>query len=288
MRGTVFKLAHGNGWAESRALQLHGGSDGGSPENGVAFDSAGNLYGTTNVGGSYGYGTVYELSPSGRGWTETTLYSFTGADDGKNPIGSVAIDAQGNLYGTASSGGSGEVGTAWELSPSNGWLGLHSFALVHRTGIPGTVRHADSRCGWKHLRDIRVYRQPCRLKSSSCRPQVVDGPTPRTISTERTATRPSAPWPWTQAATSMAPRLAGELVAAAAWCGRSRRNISAHCTITSENRRTRTLSKPDGIYSSGPNRPTGFLWAYLNSGGDDCKTSHRCSPGRCLAYNCSG
>ena len=129
VRGTVFKLARsGNGWTESLLYSFTGGSDGDFPYNGVAFDSAGNLYGTTSEGGSYGYGTVYELSPSGSGWTETTLYSFTGGDDGVNPIGSVAIDAPGNLYGTASSGGSGGVGTAWELSPSNGgW----AFTLLH-------------------------------------------------------------------------------------------------------------------------------------------------------------
>lgn len=130
VRGTVFKLTRSNGWAESVLYSFTGGSDGGSPYNGVTFDSAGNLYGTTSVGGS-GYGTVYELSPSGSGWTESTLYSFTGGDDGATPIGGVAIDAQGNLYGTASSGGSDGVGTAWELSPSNnGWAFtvLHSFS----------------------------------------------------------------------------------------------------------------------------------------------------------------
>ena len=129
VRGTVFKLTRSsNGWAESVLYSFTGGSDGGSPYNGVAFDSAGNLYGTTSVGGNSGYGTVYKLSPSGSGWTETTLYSFTGGDDGATPIGSVAVDAQGNLYGTASSGGSGEVGTAWELSPSSGgW----AFTLLH-------------------------------------------------------------------------------------------------------------------------------------------------------------
>jgi uncharacterized repeat protein (TIGR03803 family) len=127
VRGTVFKLARSNGWAESVLYSFSGGDDGGSPYNGVAFDSAGNLYGTTSVGGNSGYGTVYELSPSGSGWTETTLYSFSGGADGGAPIGSVAVDAQGNLYGTASSGGTG-AGTAWELSPSNGgW----AFTLLH-------------------------------------------------------------------------------------------------------------------------------------------------------------
>jgi len=129
--GTVFELTRSKGWAESVLYSFTGDSDGGSPENGVAFDSAGNLYGTTPVGGSAGVGTVYQLSPSAGGWTETTLYTFTGGDDGANPIGGVAVDAQGNLYGTAARGGTDGVGTAWELSPSSGgWAFtlLHSFA----------------------------------------------------------------------------------------------------------------------------------------------------------------
>jgi hypothetical protein len=66
------------------------GVGGGSfPESGVTLDSAGNLYGTTILG------TVYELSPSNSGWTETTL---TASLD--NPVGGVAIDPHGNLFGT--------------------------------------------------------------------------------------------------------------------------------------------------------------------------------------------
>ena len=135
VRGAVFKLTRSNGWAESVLYSFTGGDDGGTPENGVAFDSAGNLYGTTSVGGS-GYGTVYELSPSGSGWTETTLYAFTGGADGASPIGGVAVDAQGDLYGTASSGGTG-AGTAWELSPSNGeWAFTLLYSFSGRT-TPG-------------------------------------------------------------------------------------------------------------------------------------------------------
>ena len=130
VRGTVFKLTRtGNGWSESLLYSFSGGNDGDFPENGVTFDSAGNLYGTTSEGGSNGYGTVFELSPSAGGWTETTLYSFTDGDDGANPIGGVAIDAQGNLYGTTSLAlGGVSPGTVWELSPSSGgWI----FTLVH-------------------------------------------------------------------------------------------------------------------------------------------------------------
>ncbi|MGA2369028.1 MAG: choice-of-anchor tandem repeat GloVer-containing protein [Candidatus Korobacteraceae bacterium] len=130
--GTVFQLTHsGSNWTESVLYSFTGGDDGGVPDNGVAFDSAGNLYGTAAYGGSFGSGTVYELSPSGSGWTESTLYSFTGGADGANPIGSVAVDSHTNLYGTTNTGGPGNAGTVWELTPSNGgwsFTRLHSFS----------------------------------------------------------------------------------------------------------------------------------------------------------------
>ena len=121
--GVVFKLSHsGGGWTETVLYTFTGGNDGANPFNGVTFDRAGNLYGTTVNGGSGGYGTVYELSPTASGWTLSTLYSFTGGLDGGNPIGGVAIDAHGNLYGTTEDGGTGTGGggTVWELAPSNG------------------------------------------------------------------------------------------------------------------------------------------------------------------------
>jgi len=121
--GVVFKLSHsGGGWTETVLYTFSGNDDGANPFNGVTFDRAGNLYGTTTQNGRYGYGTVYELSPTGSGWTQSTLYNFTGGLDGGNPIGGVAIDAAGNLYGTTEDGGNapGLGGTVWELTPSNG------------------------------------------------------------------------------------------------------------------------------------------------------------------------
>lgn len=70
-------------------------------------DNAGNLYGTTVQGGDFGGGTVFELSPSQNGWVHKVLYSFTGGADGGEPYKGVTLDAQGNLYGTAVTGGSG-------------------------------------------------------------------------------------------------------------------------------------------------------------------------------------
>ena len=102
--GTVFELSPsaGGGWSET---VLHSfdpdGSDGLFPQSGLIFDAAGNLYGTTIGGGTYDYGTVFELSPTpGGGWTERVLYSFGNGTDGAYPFYAAIFDAGGNLYGT--------------------------------------------------------------------------------------------------------------------------------------------------------------------------------------------
>lgn len=101
-----------------------------NPTTGLIFDSAGNLYGTSGVGGT-GFGNVYELSPSSSGWTETTLYSFTnGTGDATEPSSALIFDGAGNLYGVSQAGGSKGLGTVFELSPSSGgWTEkvLYSF-----------------------------------------------------------------------------------------------------------------------------------------------------------------
>src|SRR5437588_4324195 len=86
-----------------------GDEDGEYADTDLAIDKAGNLYGTTVLGGDFGGGTVFQLSPSGNGWVHTVLYSFTGGPDGGEPYKGVTLDAQGNLYGTAVTGGSGSL-----------------------------------------------------------------------------------------------------------------------------------------------------------------------------------
>jgi uncharacterized repeat protein (TIGR03803 family) len=119
------------------------------PESALVRDGAGNLYGTAWGGGTFGDGTVFELSPAaGAGWSFRVLHSFDGTD-GAHPQTAVAIDGSGNLYGTALCGGSSAgtlnifefppdcggavgVGTVWELSPqSDGSWGestIYNFA----------------------------------------------------------------------------------------------------------------------------------------------------------------
>jgi uncharacterized repeat protein (TIGR03803 family) len=84
------------------------------------FDSAGNLYGTTENDGAFGDGTVFQVSPGGNGqWTLSNIYDFAGASDGALPAAGLVIDAAGNLYGTTGAGGL-TYGVVFELSPSSG------------------------------------------------------------------------------------------------------------------------------------------------------------------------
>lgn len=106
--------------------------DGHWPNGSLILDGAGNLYGTTQYGGVYDKGTAFELLPGPSGWTETILHSFgSDAGDGVVPfLASLTSDAEGNLYGTTSQGGSSGGGTVFELSPSDGgWTEniLYSF-----------------------------------------------------------------------------------------------------------------------------------------------------------------
>jgi uncharacterized repeat protein (TIGR03803 family) len=84
-----------------------GSQDAESPAGGLVRDAQGNLYGTTVNGGAYEWGTVFELSPNSDGmWIETILYSFSDESDRAQPAASLALDGAGNLYSTASLGGS--------------------------------------------------------------------------------------------------------------------------------------------------------------------------------------
>ncbi len=129
--GSVYELMYLGYWLETDLYSFQGSGDGGFAGGGVIFDRSGNLYGVTLSGGHGGAGTVYQLSPSGSGWKETTLYSFTGGNDGGDPTGGLFMDSSGNLYGTTESGGSDGGGTVFELTPGNGgWAfnTLYSFS----------------------------------------------------------------------------------------------------------------------------------------------------------------
>ena len=132
--GCVYKLAPSGGgsYTESVIHSFTGGSDGRFPFTGVILDSTGNLYGTTGQGGPSDFGTVYQLVPTGGGYTENILYSFKGGSDGRYAFGGLVFDQSGNLYGSTEDGGPGLAGTAFELTPAgNGnwsYTAIYSFS----------------------------------------------------------------------------------------------------------------------------------------------------------------
>jgi uncharacterized repeat protein (TIGR03803 family) len=112
-----------------------GGADGEYADTDLVMDAAGNLYGTTVQGGAHASGTVWQLHPNGDGsWSHSVLYSFTGGVDGSEPYKGVTLDAQGDLYGTAVTGGGGGCeggcGVAYKLTNNGGsWTQsvIHTF-----------------------------------------------------------------------------------------------------------------------------------------------------------------
>jgi uncharacterized repeat protein (TIGR03803 family) len=140
--GVVFQLKRGaNGWTEQVLHSFADGSEGFYPVGVLTIDAAGNLYGTTNAGGSFS-GAVYQLSRSVDGsWNVKVLHSFTGGGDGANPGGGVIFDAAGNLYGTTYQGGGSACGgkgcgIVFELSPAGN--GHWKEKVLHRfNGVNG-------------------------------------------------------------------------------------------------------------------------------------------------------
>jgi uncharacterized repeat protein (TIGR03803 family) len=152
--GVVFILSAGSSgeWTESVIYNFNNpndtyGPNGWEPSGPVVFDSHGNLFGTTSLGGSldtfcgiylYGCGVVFELSPGSSGWTESVAYTFNGATNGGYAQSGVTIDSAGNLYGTTVEGGEGCVsgynpcaGTIFILQPntSGGYNGHTLFTF---------------------------------------------------------------------------------------------------------------------------------------------------------------
>ena len=118
--GQVYELSPGHNldgtWNLARLHIFQGPpNDGRWPEGPVVFDQAGNLFGSTLGGGTLDEGTVYKLIPQGNGWSECVLHSFTGVD-GKDPLGSLVFDPQGNLYGVTY--GDSQPSSVFEFTPS--------------------------------------------------------------------------------------------------------------------------------------------------------------------------
>ena len=108
-------------------------ADGASPQTGVVRDPAGNLFGTTTIGGTANAGVVYKVSASG---IETVLHTFTGRTDGGQPQAGVILDSAGNLYGTTLSGGTAGQGLVFKMSPSGKETVLYNFTGQSDGGQP--------------------------------------------------------------------------------------------------------------------------------------------------------
>jgi uncharacterized repeat protein (TIGR03803 family) len=121
--GTIFEVTT-NGVA-TVLYEFTGGSDGANPQAGLVLNTNdGNFYGTTYGGGDYGPGTVFQITPDG---TFTSLYSFTGGDDGGNPRAALVLGGDGNLYGTTQYGGSNYNGTVFQITTDGTLTSLYSF-----------------------------------------------------------------------------------------------------------------------------------------------------------------
>jgi uncharacterized repeat protein (TIGR03803 family) len=129
-----------------------GEDDGEYTDTDVAIDASGNLYGTSVLGGEFGGGTVWQLSPVGGDWVHSVLYSFTGGADGGEPYKGVTLDGAGNLYGTAVTGGSGSCeggcGVAYKLTKTGTtWAQtvIHAFSGGEDGSGPGARVALDKR-----------------------------------------------------------------------------------------------------------------------------------------------
>ncbi len=141
-------LHSGNAVAAPTFTVLHSftGLDGSNPNGKLVFDAAGSIYGTTFDGGTSGMGTVFELRLNGNGvYLESPIYNFQGLDDGGNPTAGLVMDANGALYGTASTSNGAAIGNVFQLTPPVGGGTTWTFNVIHAfgTGKDGAFPNCD-------------------------------------------------------------------------------------------------------------------------------------------------
>lgn len=138
--GTIFKI---NSAGVETILYNFGQTpnDGLNPESSLLRDSAGNLYGTTNAGGTSQLGTVFKLDSAG---TETILHNFTGSSDGANPSAGLVRDSASNFYGTTTFGGAPGYGVIFKIDTTGKETILYTFTGQTDGGNPQTSLILDS------------------------------------------------------------------------------------------------------------------------------------------------
>lgn len=116
--GTIFALIRGSrGHYAFAVVHYFTAQSGAGPSGNMVFDGAGNLYGTTVIGGNAGSGVVFKLAPAAHNhWKYTVLHAFNNAPDGSEPSGLV-MGTNGKLYGTTGGGGALSLGTVFEVTP---------------------------------------------------------------------------------------------------------------------------------------------------------------------------
>lgn len=147
--GVVFELSQNSAglWKETVLHTFTGGSDGGVPFSDLILDADGNLYGTTQYGGSpsacngLGCGVVFRLSKTSTGWHETVLRSLNFSQDGQYPTGLVQ-DSSGNLYGATFAGPNYNncslgCGTVFRLSPTSSGPWTETILYTFTNGTDG-------------------------------------------------------------------------------------------------------------------------------------------------------
>jgi uncharacterized repeat protein (TIGR03803 family) len=137
--GAVFELTPNvdGTWTESVLHSFTNGDDGGTPLASLIFDQTGNIYSTTDGGGTNDNGVVFQLAPNSDGsWTETVLHEFTGGKDGRYPETGLIFDGSGNLYGTTLGEG---LGCVFRLTPSSDGHWKEKVLLRIKTSKDGDI-----------------------------------------------------------------------------------------------------------------------------------------------------
>jgi uncharacterized repeat protein (TIGR03803 family) len=120
--GAVFKV-NTNG-QEIVLYSFTGGADGDQPQSDLVLDTAGNIYGTTALGGASGYGTIFKVDIHRK---QTVLHSFSGGADGQYPHAGLVQDSAGNLYGTTGGDDAQTFGTVFKIDPTGNETVLYRF-----------------------------------------------------------------------------------------------------------------------------------------------------------------
>jgi len=136
--GTVYKLSpkSGGGWTEKVIYNFSAtGADGTAPSAGMTFAADGTMYSTTPDGGAYGAGAVFSLKKTSKGWKQTVIQSLNGSSTGGFPYEGLMMDAAGNLYGAAPTGGASGQGVIYRLShTTKGWVETVLYSFTGQNG----------------------------------------------------------------------------------------------------------------------------------------------------------